>query len=46
MRYTIIESLTARGNWSTVDSYKSWEEAWKSFQGLKNSNPHITYHII
>lgn len=46
MKYTIVQSLTARGNWQVIDSNKSWDEAWRIFSDLKARNTNITYHIF
>ena len=46
MKYTIVESLSARGNWVTLETNKSWNEAWNICSDLKARNPNITYHIF
>lgn len=46
MKYTIIASLTARDHWNTIDTGKSWAEAWEIHQRLKAAHPEVTYHII
>jgi len=46
MKYTVIASLTCRGNWNTIDSKGTWAEAWALHNKLKAENPGVTYHII
>lgn len=46
MKYTVVESVSARDRWSIVDHCKSWEEAWKLFSDMKAHNPNMTYHIF
>lgn len=46
MKYTVIASHSARGDWNTIDTKSNWGEAWALCQGLKKENPRMTYHIV
>lgn len=46
MKYTVISSYSAQGNWETEETGKTWSEAWAIASELKRQHPNMTYHIV